>query len=155
LLHGDGDLRRHTVRERHRRVQRGWATASTSCTACSLIRRVSGRRRQIPIGACVRAPIPLLGVIDRNFIHRATWRPAHRRGLSEVVCPTLALQLVCQAYVRAVTNHTERLARLAPARTDPVQTWRLARSLTRSRLDAGCHTRAPCPLGRTRRPPPV
>jgi transposase len=33
---------------------------------------------------------------------------------------------VFQAYVRAVTDHTERLARLAQALTDQGQTWRLA-----------------------------
>jgi transposase len=57
---------------------------------------------------------------------RATWSPAHLRWLREVVCPTPAPQSVCQAYVRAVTDHTERLARLAQALTDQGQTWRLA-----------------------------
>jgi len=33
---------------------------------------------------------------------------------------------VCQAYIRAVTEHTARLARLAQALTDQGQTWRLA-----------------------------
>jgi transposase len=33
---------------------------------------------------------------------------------------------VFQAYIRAVTDHTERLARLEPERTAQVQTWRLA-----------------------------
>ena len=43
-----------------------------------------------------------------------------------MVCPTPAQQSVFQAYVRAVTDHTERLARLEHALTDQVQTWRLA-----------------------------
>jgi transposase len=57
---------------------------------------------------------------------RATWGPAHLRWLSEVLCPTPAQQLVFQEYIRAVTEHTERLARLEQELTDQVQTWRLA-----------------------------
>src|SRR5919199_6102433 len=57
---------------------------------------------------------------------RAHGGPAHLRWLSEVVCPTPAQQIVFQEYVRAVTDHTERLARLEQALTDQVQTWRLA-----------------------------
>src|SRR5882724_2098358 len=56
---------------------------------------------------------------------RATWGPAHRRWLSEVVCPTPAQQMVFQEYVRAVTEHTERLQRLEQALHEPVNTWRL------------------------------
>jgi transposase len=57
---------------------------------------------------------------------RATWRPAHLRWRSEVVCPTPAQQSVFQAYVRAVTDHPARRARLAQALTDQGQTWRRA-----------------------------
>lgn len=57
---------------------------------------------------------------------RATWGPAHRRWLREVVCPTPAQQIVFQEDIRAVTEHTERLKRLEQALTDQVQTWRLA-----------------------------
>src|SRR4029453_14945835 len=56
---------------------------------------------------------------------QATWSPAHLRWLSEVVCPTPAQQIVFQEYVRAITDHTERLARLEPELTEHVQTWRL------------------------------
>jgi transposase len=63
---------------------------------------------------------------DIRYTGRATWGPAHLRWLSEVVCPTPAQQLVFQAYVRAVTDHTARLARLEQALTDQGQTWRLA-----------------------------
>jgi transposase len=52
---------------------------------------------------------------DIRSTGRATWGPAHRRWLSEVVCPTPAPHIVFQAYVRAVTEHTERLHRLAQA----------------------------------------
>jgi transposase len=63
---------------------------------------------------------------DIRYTGRATWGPAHLRWLSEVVCPTPAQQMVFQAYVRAVNEHTERLARLEQELKDQVQTWRLA-----------------------------
>ena len=62
---------------------------------------------------------------DIRYTGRATWGPGHLRWLSEVVCPTPAQQIVFQKYVRAVTEHTERLARLEQELTDQVQTWRL------------------------------
>ena len=62
---------------------------------------------------------------DIRYTGRATWSPAHLRWLSEVVCPTPAQQIVVQAYVRAGTEHTERLERLEQELTDQVQTWRL------------------------------
>ena len=63
---------------------------------------------------------------DIRYTGRATWGPAHLRWLSEVVCPTPAQQIVFQEDLRAVTEHTERLARLEQALTAQVQTWRLA-----------------------------
>ena len=63
---------------------------------------------------------------DIRYAGRATWGPAHLRWLSEVVCPTPAQQIVFQEYIRAVNEHTERLARLEQELTDQVQTWRLA-----------------------------
>ena len=56
---------------------------------------------------------------------RANWSPAHLRWRSEVVCPTPAQQIVCQEYVRAVNEHTERLQRLEQELQDQVQSWRL------------------------------
>ena len=53
---------------------------------------------------------------DSRYTGRATWGPAHRRWLREVVCPTPAQQIVFQAYIRAVTEHTERLT--SGTRTD-------------------------------------
>jgi transposase len=61
-----------------------------------------------------------------RYTGQATWRPAHLRWRSEVVCPTPAQQIVFQAQVRAITDHTERLARLAQELTAHVPTWRLA-----------------------------
>jgi transposase len=63
---------------------------------------------------------------DMRYTGRATWGPAHLRWLSEVVCPTPAQQIVFQAYVRAVTEHTERLTRLEQELHTQGQTWRLA-----------------------------
>jgi transposase len=57
---------------------------------------------------------------------RATGRPAHRRWLRAVSCPTPAPQLVFQAYVQTVTAQTARWPRLEQARHAPVQPWRLA-----------------------------
>ena len=62
---------------------------------------------------------------DSRDTGRATWGPAHLRGLSEVIGPTPAQPMVFQAYVRAVTEHTARLQRREPARHEPVHTWRL------------------------------
>ena len=63
---------------------------------------------------------------DIRYTGRATWRPAHLRWLSEVVGLIPAQQIVFQAYVRAVAEQIERLARLEQELTDQVQTWRLA-----------------------------
>lgn len=62
---------------------------------------------------------------DIRYSGQATWRPAHLRWLSEVVCATPAQQIVFQEYVRAVTEHTERLQRLEQELHEQVQTWRL------------------------------
>ena len=62
---------------------------------------------------------------DIRYTGRANWGPAHLRWLSEVICPTPAQPIVFQAYVRAVNEHTARLQRLAQARQDHVQSWRL------------------------------
>ncbi len=62
---------------------------------------------------------------DIRYVGRATWGPAHLRWLAEVVCPTPAQHIVFQEYVRAVTDHTERLQRLEQERQDQVQPWRL------------------------------
>jgi len=62
---------------------------------------------------------------DIRYTGRAPWGPAHLRWLNEVVCPTPAQQIVLQAYVRAVTEHTERLQRLAQELHEHVNAWRL------------------------------
>jgi transposase len=62
---------------------------------------------------------------DIRYTGRATWSPAHLRGLSEVVCATPAQQIVCQEYVRAVNEQTARLQRLEQELHDQVKPWRL------------------------------
>ena len=87
------------------------------------------RAREDTIRALKAAKFQLKAFLLRHDIRytgRATWSPAHLRWLSEVVCPTPAQQIVFQEYIRAVTDHTERLTRLEQALTDQVQTWRLA-----------------------------
>jgi len=70
----------------------------------------------------------LTAVLLRHAIRstgQATWGPAHRRWLREVVCPTPAQHIVFQEDVRAVTAHSDRLGRREQALQDRVQTWRL------------------------------
>jgi transposase len=62
---------------------------------------------------------------DIRSTGQATWGPAQLRWLSEVVCPRPAQHIVFQEYVRAVTEHSERLGRLEQALQDCVQTGRL------------------------------
>jgi transposase len=61
---------------------------------------------------------------DIRYEGRATWGPAHLRGLAGVVCPTPAQQSVFQEYVRAVSEPTARLQRLEAELQTQVQTWR-------------------------------
>jgi transposase len=61
---------------------------------------------------------------DIRYEGRATWGPAHLRWLADVVCPTPAQQVVFQEYVRAVSEHTERLRRLEAELQTVVQSWR-------------------------------
>ena len=62
---------------------------------------------------------------DVRFTGQATWGPAHRRWLSEVVCPTPAQHIVFQEDVRAITEHAERLGRLEQGLHEQVKSWRL------------------------------
>ena len=56
---------------------------------------------------------------------RAPGGPAPLRWLAAVVGPPPVPPMVFQAYVRAVTAHTERLPRLAHARQAPGTSWRV------------------------------
>jgi transposase len=57
---------------------------------------------------------------------RANWSPAPLRWLSEVVCPTPAQHIVFHEYLRAVSEHHDRLQRLEQALQEHVKTWRLS-----------------------------
>jgi transposase len=61
---------------------------------------------------------------DLRSTGRATWSPAHLRGLREVGCPTPAQPMVFPEYVQTVTEQTERLGRLELELQEPVHTWR-------------------------------
>jgi transposase len=63
---------------------------------------------------------------DIRYVGRANWGPAHLRWLAEVVCPTPAQHIVFQEYVRAVSEHHERLQRLEHDLHEQVQAWRLS-----------------------------
>jgi len=63
---------------------------------------------------------------DIRYEGRANWTAAHLRWWAKVVCPTPAQQLVFQEYVRAVSEHTERLQRLEAELPALVQSWRWA-----------------------------
>src|SRR6266850_5237379 len=62
---------------------------------------------------------------DIRYEGRANWGQAHLRWLAEVVCPTPAQQIVFQEYVRAVSEHKERLQRLETELHEQVPAWRL------------------------------
>ena len=86
------------------------------------------RAREDAISDCKDAKFRLKAFLLRHDIRysgRAHGGPAHLRWLSEVVCPTPAQHIVFQAYVRAVTEHTERLQRLEQELQDHVKAWRL------------------------------
>ena len=63
---------------------------------------------------------------DSRSTGRATWRPAHLRWLSEVLCPTPAQQMVLQADVQTVTAQTARFQRLEQALHAQGHPWRCA-----------------------------
>lgn len=63
--------------------------------------------------------------LDIRYTGRADWNKRHLRWLSTVVCPTPAQQIVFQEYVRAVSQHTERLAHLETELHELARTWRL------------------------------
>jgi transposase len=89
--------------------------------------RDRSRAREDAIGDLKAATCRLKALLLRHASRstgRATWGPAHRRWLAEVVCATPAPQMVFQAYVRAVPEHTARLQRLEQARRDQVKAWR-------------------------------
>src|SRR5918992_597048 len=87
------------------------------------------RAREDAIGDLKAAKFRLKAFLRRHDIRytgRATWGPVHLRWLAEVVCATPAQQIVFQEYVRAVSEHQDRLQRLEAELREQVHTWRLA-----------------------------
>ncbi len=82
---------------------------------------------------------------DTRYEGRAPWGPAYLRWLAEVVCPTPAQQIVFQEYVRAVSEHHDRLQRLEAELREQVHTWRLAPSSRLFRPCAVSSSRWPSP----------
>jgi transposase len=87
-----------------------------------------GRAREDALSDLKTAKFRLKALLlrqDIRYTGRAPWGPAHLRWLSEVVCPTPAQQIVFHEYVRAVTEHTERLHRLEQELHEHAKAWRL------------------------------
>jgi transposase len=87
------------------------------------------RAREATLRDLTAATLRLKAFLLRHAIRytgQATWRPAHLRWLSEVVCPTPAQQMVFQEYGQTVTAQTARLQRLEHELHEQGQTWRLA-----------------------------
>ena len=86
------------------------------------------RARADTISDCQDAKFRLTAFLLRHairYVGRANWGPAHLRWLSQVGCPTPAQQMVFHEYVRAVSEHSERLQRLAQELPEHVTAWRL------------------------------
>ena len=86
------------------------------------------RAREDALSDCKDAKFRLKAFLLRHDIRytgRANWNPAHLRWRSEVVCQTPAQQIVFQEYVRAVSEHTERLQRLEQELHEQVKSGRL------------------------------
>jgi transposase len=62
---------------------------------------------------------------DIRYSGKADWKPAHLRWLAKIVCPTPAQQIVFQEYLRAITEHHERLQRIEAELHELVPHWRL------------------------------
>jgi transposase len=82
---------------------------------------------------------------DSRSPGRATWRPAPRRWLSAVVCPTPAPHIVLHADGRAVHAQTARRQRLAQARHEHVPAWRVPPVVAALQARRG----VPCPVAVT------
>jgi len=67
----------------------------------------------------------LLLRLDIRYTGTANWSKAHLRWLSTVVCPAPAQRIVFQEYVRAICEHTARLAHIEVELRELATTWRL------------------------------
>jgi transposase len=86
-----------------------------------------GRAREDSLKDGKAAKARLKAVLLRQDIRyegRANWGSAQLRWLAKVVCSTPAQPIVFQEYVRAVSEHQERLQRLEAELQTQVQPWR-------------------------------
>jgi transposase len=60
-----------------------------------------------------------------HYTGKARWNDAHRRYLSQVVCPTAAQQIVFQESLHAVDEQIDRLARIESELVEAASSWRL------------------------------
>lgn len=63
---------------------------------------------------------------DIGYQGKANWGPAHLRWLADdVAMPTAAQRIVFQEYVRAISQHSERLQRIEEQLREQVKGWRM------------------------------
>jgi transposase len=114
--------------QRARLMRSGDLTAVYGPRVADEALRALSRARDETIRALRAATCRLNAFLLRHDLRstgQATWGPAHRRGLSAVVCATPAQPIVFQADGRAVHAHTARVQRLEQALHEQVPTWRL------------------------------
>jgi transposase len=63
--------------------------------------------------------------LEIRYCGRADWSDAYLRWLSDVVCPSEAQQVAFQEYVRAISQHAERVAHLEAELGELVKEWSL------------------------------
>ena len=91
--------------------------------------RALPRAREEALGGLKAAQFRLQAFVRRHALRStgcANGDPAHLRWLSAVVWPPPAQHIVLPAEVRAVTEHTERLGRLAQERQAQGKAWRVS-----------------------------
>jgi transposase len=119
---------RHDAMQGARLMRSGALTPVSVPTVAEEALRALCRAREEALCALQAAKVHLQAFLlrhDRRYTDQATGGPAHLRWLSAVVWATPAHPLVLQEDVRAVSDHTEHLQRLAQALHEQVQTWRL------------------------------
>jgi transposase len=120
---------RRDARQLARLARSGDLTAVSVPTVADAAMRDLTRAREDTLSDRKDARYRLNACLLRHDIRstgRAHWGPAHLRWLAEVVGPTPAQHIVFQAYVRAVSEHRDRLQRLDQERREPVTAWRLS-----------------------------
>jgi transposase len=111
-----------------RRARSGDLTAVSVPPVAEAAMRDRTRAREAASSDLKDAQLRLTAVLRRHdirYVSRAHGGRAHLRWLSEVVCPRPAPHIVCQEYVRAISEPHERLQRLEHALPEPVTAGRV------------------------------